>query len=130
MKDGRVDIFRAMQLARVDDAEKVEELIGVARDMQPNDFVALVQSVATSNTSYSLDDGRLADVGRKLALVHEVTPIGLAHLRRIAERAQELIRLAEGPVAKDSNTGTEPKASRSGARQDLRQRSASSRVHK
>ena len=102
MEDGRVDIFRAMQLARVQDAEKVEELIGVARDMPPNDFVALVQSVATSNTSYSLDDGRLADVDRKLALVREVTPVGLAHLRRIAERARELIRLAESPGAGDS----------------------------
>ncbi len=102
MEDGRVDIFRAMQLARVQDAAKVEELIGVARDLQPNEFVALVQSVANSNTPYSLDDGRLADVDRKLALVREVTPVGLAHLRRIAERTTELIRLAESVEANDS----------------------------
>ena len=125
MEDGRVDIFRAMQLARVQDAQKVEELIGVARDMQPNDFVALVQSVATSNTPYSLDDGRLADVDRKLALVREVTPVGLAHLRRIAERAKELIRLADGAVTSDSRTSRSPnERSRGNATAALRPRSA------
>jgi hypothetical protein len=57
------------------------------------------RKVLLSNTRYSLDDGRLADVDRKLALVREVTPVGLAHLQRIAERAQELIRLAEQATA-------------------------------
>jgi ParB-like chromosome segregation protein Spo0J len=108
MEEGRVDIFRAMQLARVQDPDRVEQLIGVAHDMPPNDFVALVQSVATSNTPYSLDDGRLADVDRKLALVREVTPVGLAHLRRIAERAQELIRLAEGASGQSSHSDLNP----------------------
>jgi ParB/RepB/Spo0J family partition protein len=103
MEEGRVDIFRAMQLARIEDPDRVEQLISVARDMPPNDFVALVQSVANSNTPYSLDDGRLADVDRKLALVREVTPVGLAHLRRIAERAQELIRVAESASTHSSN---------------------------
>jgi hypothetical protein len=55
--------------------------------------------VESSNTSYSLDDGQLADVDRKLALVREVTPVGLAHLRRIVARAQELIRLAESTAS-------------------------------
>jgi ParB/RepB/Spo0J family partition protein len=102
MEEGRLDIFRAMQLARVQDAERVEQLISVARETPPNDFVALIQSVASSNTSYCLDDGRLADVDRKLALVREVTPVGLAHLRRIAERALELIQTAESTVASSS----------------------------
>jgi hypothetical protein len=66
-----------------------------------------VQSVATSNTSYSVDDGRLADVDRKLGLVREVTPVGLAHLRRIAERAHELIRIAE--AAGGQNRGRHPR---------------------
>ena len=95
MEEGRLDIFRAMQLARVRDPAQVEELVQVAPSVAPNDFVTLVQRVATSNTSYSVDDGRLADVDRKLALVREVTPVGLAHLRRIAERALELIAQAE-----------------------------------
>jgi len=105
MEEGRLDIFRAMQLARVRDPEQVEDLIRVAHDVQPNDFVALVQSVATSNTSYCLDDGRLADVDRKLSLVREVTPVGLAHLRRIAERALELIGAADGAVVGAGNAG-------------------------
>jgi ParB/RepB/Spo0J family partition protein len=109
MEEGRVDIFRAMQLARVQDPVRVEELIGVARDMAPNDFVALVQSVATSNTPYSLDDGRLADVDRKLALVREVTPVGLAHLRRIAERAQELIGLAQAVSGAQASGNPKPR---------------------
>ncbi len=95
MEEGRLDIFRAMQLARVQDPERVEELIRAAHSVTPNDFVALVRSVANSNTTYCLDDGRLADVDRKLALVREVTPVGLAHLKRIAERALELLRDAE-----------------------------------
>jgi ParB/RepB/Spo0J family partition protein len=101
MEEGRVDIFRAMQLARVHDPDRIEELISIAHEMPPNDFVALVQSVATSNTSYSLDDGRLADVDRKLALVRQVTPVGLIHLRRIAERALELIRTAESEAVRN-----------------------------
>src|SRR5437868_5427551 len=73
------------------------------------------QTVSCSNSSYSLDDGRLADVDRKLALVHEVTPVGLAHLRRIVERAQELIRLAESanprlPDSKDAIRGARAQA--------------------
>lgn len=103
MEEGRLDIFRAMQLARVQDPERVEELIRVAHAVSPNDFVALVQSVATSNTSYCLDDGRLADVDRKLALVREVSPVGLAHLRRIADRALELIRTAEDEPVSSSD---------------------------
>jgi ParB/RepB/Spo0J family partition protein len=107
MEDGRLDIFRAMQLAKVQDPDRVEELVGAAHDMAPNEFVALVQSVASSNT-YSLDDGRLADVDRKLALVREVTPVGLAHLRRIAERAQELIDSLRSRVTSVDQQGTTP----------------------
>ncbi len=95
MEEGRLDIFRAMQVARVQDLATIEQLIEVASDVAPNDFVALVQSVATSNTSYCLDDGRLADVDRKLALIRQVTSVGLVHLRRIAERALALINQAE-----------------------------------
>jgi ParB/RepB/Spo0J family partition protein len=95
MEEGRVDIFRAMQLARIKDSTQIEHLIEVAPDVTPNEFVALVQSVASSNTAYCLDDGRLADVDRKLALVKEVTPVGLAHLRRILERTLDLIRGAD-----------------------------------
>jgi hypothetical protein len=47
MEEGRLDIFRAMQLARVQDPDRVEELIGVARETPPNEFVALIQSVAS-----------------------------------------------------------------------------------
>src|SRR5579859_7787709 len=99
MEEGRLDIFRAMQLARVHDPDQVQKLIGVAHETPPNEFVALIQSVANSNTSYCVDDGRLADVDRKLALVREVTPVGLAHLRRIAERALQLIQRSEPPIA-------------------------------
>jgi hypothetical protein len=75
MEEGRLDIFRAMQLARVQDESEIEQLIQVAPPVTPNEFVALVQGVATRNTLYCLDDGRLADVDRKLALVREVTPV-------------------------------------------------------
>jgi ParB family transcriptional regulator, chromosome partitioning protein len=111
MEEGRVDIFRAMQLARIKDSAQIEQLIDVAADVTPNEFVALVQGVATSNTSYCLDDGRLADVDRKMALVREVTPVGLAHLQRIVARALDLIRRAENEASAASGTSlAEPAA--------------------
>jgi hypothetical protein len=62
---------------------------------------AAYAAAGNSNTSYSLDEGRLADVDRKLALVRQVTPVGLIRLRRIAERALELIRTAESEAVRN-----------------------------
>ena len=58
----------------------------------------LTDASGRANDSYCLDDGRLADVDRKLALVRTVTDVGAAHLRRIQARMTELLAQVEsGP---------------------------------
>jgi hypothetical protein len=54
----------------------------VAADTPRNELEEQVQGVLQQNT-YCPDDGRLADIDRKLSLVRLVTPVGLAHLERI-----------------------------------------------
>ncbi len=98
MEEGRLDISRAMQVARVKDPAEVERLIELAPATPANDLVAIVQGVANSNTSYNIDDGRLADIDRKLGLVTTVSSVGLEHLRRIAARAQSLLESADAVV--------------------------------
>jgi hypothetical protein len=49
-----------------------------------------------------VDDGRLADVDRKLALVRHVTPVGKSHLQRIVTTALKLLATADGHVPPDS----------------------------
>ncbi len=67
LEDGRIDIARAQYLAPV-----------------------LAKSVVINNSAYSIDDGRLADVDRKLAKIRVITVVGLAHLDRILARVLEL----------------------------------------
>jgi hypothetical protein len=55
-----------------------------------NEFAQLARSVVVNNTAYSIDDGRLADVDRKLAKIRVITVVGLAHLDRILARVLEL----------------------------------------
>ena len=90
LEEERLDIARAMSLAPIRDDEVLARLIESAPSTPRADLNAAVQSVLQQNT-YCLDDGRLADVDRKLALVRTVTDVGVAHLRRIQARATELL---------------------------------------
>jgi ParB/RepB/Spo0J family partition protein len=94
LEEERLDIARAMTLAPVKDETALARLIGEAPSTPRAELTAAVQSVLQQN-SYCLDDGRLADVDRKLALVRTVTDVGAAHLRRIQARVEELLAQIE-----------------------------------
>ena len=94
LEEERLDIARAMTLAPVKDESALARLIDEAPATPRAELTAAVQAVLQQN-SYCLDDGRLADVDRKLALVRTVTEVGAAHLRRIQTRAAELLAQAD-----------------------------------
>jgi ParB/RepB/Spo0J family partition protein len=94
LEEERLDIARAMTLAPVKDESALARLIDEAPSTPRAELTAAVQSVLQQN-SYCLDDGRLADVDRKLALVRTVTDVGAAHLRRIQARVAELLAQIE-----------------------------------
>ena len=96
LETGRIDIFRAMQLAPIKDAEQQQQLLAQARQLSKRDFSALAHELAAGQPSFCLDDGRLADVDRKLALVRHVTPVGKSHLQRIVATALQLLASADG----------------------------------
>ena len=93
LAEGRIDIGKAQYLAPVKEAEQVDALLARAPSMPLAEFARLAQGVVSNNT-YRPDDGRLADIDRKLALVRTVTPVGHAHLLRIRERVEALLRQA------------------------------------
>jgi ParB/RepB/Spo0J family partition protein len=82
LEEERLDIARAMTLAPVKDPEALERLLQAASQTPRPELERQVQGVLQQNT-YCADDGRLADIDRKLSLVRVITPIGLAHLERI-----------------------------------------------
>src|SRR5207245_4737819 len=90
LEDGRIDIARAQYLAPVQDEEELSSLIEQAPTLSMTEFAQLAKSVVINNSAYSIDDGRLADVDRKLAKIRVITPVGLAHLDRILARVLEL----------------------------------------
>jgi ParB/RepB/Spo0J family partition protein len=90
LEEERIDIARAMSLAPVRDEAALARLLEVASETPRVELDARVRGVLQQNT-YCLDDGRLADVDRKLALVRTVTPVGVAHLLRIRARADALL---------------------------------------
>jgi len=90
LEEERIDIARAMTLAPIRDEEALVRLLDTAASTPRADLNAAVQSVLLQNT-YCLDDGRLADVDRKLVLVRTVTDVGVAHLRRIQARVTQLL---------------------------------------
>jgi ParB/RepB/Spo0J family partition protein len=90
LEEEKLDIARAMTLAPIRDEETLARLLDTAPTTPRADLNAAVQSVLQQNT-YCLDDGRLADVDRKLALVRTVTDVGAAHLRRIQARVNQLL---------------------------------------
>jgi ParB/RepB/Spo0J family partition protein len=90
LEEERIDIARAMTLAPIRDDEALNRLLDTAAATPRADLNAAVQSVLQQNT-YCLDDGRLADVDRKLAMVRTVTDVGAAHLRRIQARVTQLL---------------------------------------
>jgi len=90
LEEGRIDIARAQYLAPVQDEDQVSSLIEQAPTLSMTEFAQLAKSVVINNTAYSIDDGRLADVDRKLAKIRVITPVGLAHLDRILARVLEL----------------------------------------
>jgi ParB/RepB/Spo0J family partition protein len=94
LEEERLDIARAMTLAPVRDEVILARLLNDASTTPRAELNAAVQSVLQQNT-YCLDDGRLADVDRKLALVRTVTDVGAAHLRRIQARVEELLAQIE-----------------------------------
>jgi ParB/RepB/Spo0J family partition protein len=97
LEEERLDIARAMTLAPVKDEAVLARLLDEAPSTPRADLNAAVQSVLQQNTD-CLDDGRLADVDRKLALVRTVTDVGAAHLRRIQARVNELLAQIEPPT--------------------------------
>jgi ParB/RepB/Spo0J family partition protein len=98
LEEERLDIARAMTLAPVKDEAALARLIDQAPTTPRADLNAAVQAVLQHNT-YCLDDGRLADADRKLALIRTVTEVGAAHLRRIQARVTELLAQIEGSEA-------------------------------
>jgi ParB family chromosome partitioning protein len=102
LETGRIDIFRAMQLAPIKDAEQQQQLLAQAARLSKRDFSALAHEYASGQPAFCLDDGRLADVDRKLALVRHVTPVGKSHLQRIVTTALKLLASADGV---DTSTG-------------------------
>lgn len=99
LEEERLDIARAMTLAPIRDEAALARLLDDAPSTPRAELNAAVQAVLQQNT-YCLDDGRLADVDRKLALVRTVTDVGAAHLRRIQARAAELLAQIE-PASAD-----------------------------
>ncbi|MFN8526836.1 MAG: ParB/RepB/Spo0J family partition protein [Chloroflexota bacterium] len=91
LEEERLDIARAMALAPLADEAELARLLDHAAAIPRAELVAQVASVLQQNP-YSVDDGRLADVDRKLALVRTITPVGRAHLERIQARVAELLR--------------------------------------
>jgi len=94
LEEERIDIARAMTLAPIRDEEAMARLLESAASTPRADLNTAVQSVLQQNT-YCVDDGRLADVDRKLAMVRTVTDVGAAHLRRIQARVTELLAHVE-----------------------------------
>jgi len=90
LEEERLDIARAMTLAPVKDVVELARLLEAAPRTPRAELNEAVQRVLQQNT-YCVDDGRLADVDRKLALVRTVTDVGEAHLRRIKERVDALL---------------------------------------
>jgi hypothetical protein len=90
LEHGRIDIARAQYLAPLQDDARLAELFEQAPALSMSEFARLAQSVVVNNTSYTVDDGRLADIDRKLAKIRTITSVGLAHLDRILARVLEL----------------------------------------
>lgn len=97
LEEERLDIARAMTLAPVHDDAALARLLDEAPRTPRAELNAAVQAVLQQN-GYCLDDGRLADVDRKLALVRTVTDVGAAHLHRIKERVDALLAQLEPEV--------------------------------
>lgn len=84
------------------------------------EFAQLAQSVVINNTSYTVDDGRLADIDRKLAKIQVITPVGLAHLDRILARVLELKSQAQVDTPAIGQSIDQANGSQSGANVPVR----------
>jgi two-component system KDP operon response regulator KdpE len=98
LEGGRIDLFRAMYLAPIQDSPILEELIRLGPQYTPEDFYALVQqrTVATSNTNRLEVAGRrrLTSLAERLADVQTVSADSVEPLRRIVETATALLQQA------------------------------------
>ena len=98
LEDGRIDLFRAMYLAPIQEPSVLEGLIALAPQYAPEDFYALVQqrTVATSNTNRLEVAGRrrLTSLAERLADVQTVSADSVEPLRRIVETASALLEQA------------------------------------
>jgi two-component system KDP operon response regulator KdpE len=97
LEDRRIDLFRAMYLAAIQDQAVLNELIEMAPRYAPEDFYALVQqrSVATSNDGRgTVAARRLMHVADRLARLRTVTADSIEPLRRIVETASALLQQA------------------------------------
>jgi ParB/RepB/Spo0J family partition protein len=96
LEDGRIDLFRAMHLARIQDETLLGELIALAPEYAPDTFYSLVQQrVAGSNTFGDRDERRLAVVAERLMRVQAVTPRAIEYLKRIVDTASTLLAGAQ-----------------------------------
>jgi ParB family chromosome partitioning protein len=98
LEDGRIDLFRAMYLAPIQEPSVLEGLIALAPQYAPEDFYALVQqrSVATSNTDRRkvARRRRFTLLAERLAAVQTVSADSVEPLRRIVETASALLQRA------------------------------------
>ena len=90
LEDERLDIARAMSLAPIRDEVTLARLVDEAPHRPRGELDEVVRA-HVRQAPYCVDDGRLADVDRKLALVRTVTDVGEAHLRRIKARVDALL---------------------------------------
>ena len=105
LEEERLDIARAMTLAPVRDEATLARLVDEAPGRPRSELDEAVRA-HVQQTPYCVDDGRLADVDRKLALVRTVTDVGHAHLRRIKERVDALL----ADAAADARAHTDARA--------------------
>ena len=96
-----------MSLSPIRDEATLARLVDEAPHRPRGELDAVVRA-HVQQAPYCVDDGRLADVDRKLALVRTVTDVGHAHLRRIKARVDAL--LAEASASAHDDSGQDPQA--------------------
>jgi two-component system, OmpR family, KDP operon response regulator KdpE len=105
LDDGRIDLFRAMYLVGIGDADVLGELIEVAPGYSPEEFFALVQQRANRTVRRSGTDivRQLAAIADRLAQVHPGAEAEQP-LQRIVETATALLQQIRKPCVTGSNT--------------------------
>lgn len=96
LEEDRIDIARAMALAPIRDAKRLQALVESAAMVPQAEFYELAKratrSVSLGNTDADMDDARLADIKRKLLLVRRVSAVGRLMLEEVDQLLHELLR--------------------------------------